>query len=347
MSKFRTLFLLVSVTLATGFISYQTGIISKPGFGVADRGDWDQVNQDEIVIESSFWINNQNPATLDLRNPEVEYSLLMNDIELAEGTKKGLEIDKGNQTVEFHTSLNQKNIQNWWVKHMKNSETSHLEVPVQLSFDIAGFPVKLNGPRYTDSVETDIEGSIDSSVSQIQGTYQGPKLLPGDSTLAEESRPEIEIVDAEAGFGDINMNRTQLVFDMDVKNSNPYPIPAPEFTGNLEMNSIRLAEWNTNTYDTTEGSEEIIIQSGEVEDISFRADIDNSKIDEWLTSHIRREENTQAEIEIKLRFEAEGISFTVPKGEGITCGFKIQTAILEDNQKPSSEFTGCNNPLTT
>lgn len=345
MSKIRILVLLSVLVAAAGFWSYQAGIISEPDFGVKDRGDWNNVDSSEIEIESTVWINNQNPASLNLREPKLDYSLIMNDVKLAHGTKKGLNIEEGNRTIKFHTSLIQDNLRIWWVKHMRNDEVSSLKVPVQLHLNIGPFPFALKGSTYEDKVETDIEGSLDSSVSQMKGVYEGPKLLPGDSSLARQSRPEIEIVDAEAAFGKIELNQTQILSEIKVKNRNQYPIPAPKFTGNLEMNEVRLAEWDAKSHDKSKNGNEIFIGPGETEDISFRIDIDNSKIDNWLISHIRKEEYSKAEMEIQLKLEAEGVSFTVPKDEGIKCRFNLQTAILEDDQKPSSKFEGCGNPF--
>lgn len=347
MNKIRDLVLVSALVLAIGFLSYQAGIIGEPGIGVEDRGEWDSVDSSEIKVESSVWVDNQNPVSVNLRNIRLDYSLLMNDVRLAHGTKDGLNIRQGNQTIDFHTSIIQGNIQEWWVKHVRNEELSRFKMPLHLSSDIGPSKFTLNGLTYTDKVETNIEGSIDSSVSQMKGIYKGPKLLPGNSSLARQSRPEIEIVNAEANFGKINMNKTQILFQIDLRNRNQYPIPAPQLTGDLKMNDVEIAEWDANSYDKSNAVDDILFEPGETENLSFKTDIDNKKIEDWLTSHIRREEYSEAEVEIKFKFESETASFTVPQNEGITCSFDLQTAILEDDQKTMSKFNSCQNPLNS
>lgn len=322
-----------------GFVGFQTGMLDKPGFGVADIGDWETADNAEIEIESEVWVNNQNPIGLSLEQTRLEYGLKMNEVKLAEGTKEGFSVQKGNQTVEFHTSLLQNNLQEWWVRHMRNDERSNLVVPMKVALT-GPIPLTIGETTYTDTVETDIESSLNNSASQIEGVYEGPQLLEGDSFLSELSRPEVEVTDATANFGEITMSQTQLIFKIDIKNRNIYPIPAPKFEGNLDLNNIRLAEWEANSATRTE-----TIDPGKTKEVSFQADIDNSRIDEWLVTHIRNQEYSEAKLELRLRFETDGGSITVPTDESLTCNFGLETAILVDRQESASEFEGCETPF--
>ena len=322
-----------------GFVGLQSGIVEKPGFGVADIGDWDNTDNSEIEIESQVWVDNQNPVGLKLEQTRLEYGLEMNKVKLAEGTKEGFNIKEGNQTVKFHTSLIQDNLQEWWVSHMKNDEKSDVEIPVKVGLT-GPIPFTIGETTYTDTVETDIEASINSSASQIKGVYEGPKLLEGDSLFSEMSRPQIEVVDAGAGFGEINNSHTPLIFNLDIKNMNIYPIPEPKFEGSLDLNNVRVAEWDASSRNSGK-----TIDPGETEEVSFQIDIDNSKIDDWLVTHVRNQEYSTAELHLRLQFETDYGSITAPGEESLKCSFGLETAILEDNQKTGSELEGCEMPF--
>jgi LEA14-like dessication related protein len=347
MNKLRDLIIVMVLLTGTGFAAYNAGIINKPSFGVQDRGDWKNVTDSSIQIQTTAWINNENPAGIKLSQSEISYNLKMNGVKLAHGNKKGINIEKGNQTVSITTSLLQKNIQSWWVTHMKNNEKSNLVVPIDLYLKLGPIPLNLNEIKYTDTIQTDIESILDSSAAQINGKYTGPSLALESNGFSEQSRPEIRITDTEARFGKVNQKRTELVFETSIENLNEYPIPVPEFKGDIRMNDVTVSDWRANNYRASDVGDEAVISPGETEDIKFKADLDNTKIDDWLTTHVRKDEQSNGQVEIKLVFNVGDTEFTIPQGEGLKCSFSFQTGILEDNQQTSPDFGGCRSPYST
>lgn len=335
--KFTALKAVIGLVVAVagiGGAAYATGVIQKPSAGLVDRGDW--VLDDEIKVESSAYVHNPNPLTLNVSSLEARYRLKMNGIRLAKGKKSGLYIPENeNRTLKFRTRLKTENIPKWWVSHLRNEEESALEVPIKASLKIGPLPLSFSGYSYTDTISTDVEGILSESLSKLEGTYS--RQLGPDVGL-EANNFKIEIVDAGARFGKINARYTELVIPLEIKNVNNYAIPTPQLTGNLKMNGVKIAEFTANNVET---SSDTNIPAGETREVTIRAKMSNQNIDEWFESHVRKREKTDAELNIFLGFDIGGTSIQIPSDNGMTCRFSFATKILADKKADAEGFKGC------
>jgi LEA14-like dessication related protein len=310
--------------------------VEKPGYGLEDRGDWADTTDDSINISSQGYVHNPNSFGLNISSLNIAYRLKMNGVELAKGGKEGLNIAaEDNNTLEVQTELDPEKVPEWWVSHMNNNEVSKLEVPLTADLTVLGKPISVDGITYTDSIETDLESKMDNAVSQVKGTYSW------SPTSAEISETEIEIVDGSAEFGKVTEETTPLLVTFEVRNPNSYPIPAPQFNGELNMNSIQVAEWQANEVTVTKAPENGVIAPGETQDVKLKVDMSNERIDDWFVSHADQMERSEGEINLRLGFDIAGQTFEIPRNGGLSCDFSFQTGILVDGQESDSEFSGC------
>lgn len=321
---------IVLLTAVSAGAAYSMGVVEKPSAGLIDKGDW--VTGEKIQVESSAYIYNPNPLALNLTNFSADYRLKMNDVVLADGNKKGLQIPKNdNRTISFRTDLRTANIPEWWVTHLRNDESSKLEIPIKAGLKVSSFPLSFSGYSYTDTIETDVEGSLSSAISKIEGNYS---RTYGSSSDFGANSFKIEVVDASAKFGEVTRSETGLVMPLTIRNRNDYPIPAPKLGGELKLNSVELAEFES------EGSGSSI-PPGETREVIVNAGMSNERIDEWFKSHVRKGEKTDAELNVYFRFDVGDASFRIPSDDGMTCRFDFATAILVDEKAETEGFQGC------
>lgn len=333
MLKNRRVLILAAAAVIGGGAAYFTGVIAKPSAGLVDRGDW--VTGDGINVESSAYVHNPNPLGLNLSNLSADYRLKMNGVELARGEKEGVHIPKNeNHTVTFTSNLNTGKIPDWWVTHLENGEESELEIPIAAGMKLGPLPLS-GGYTYTDTISTDIESSLSSALSKVEGNYS--RDMSGGVGLDATSF-DIEVVDASARFGQVSRETTEILIPLEIRNRNSYAVPAPQLGGNLELNGVRIAEFTANNVET---ADDTVIPPGETRKVTVTAEMSNGKIDEWFRSHARKEEKTDAALNVYFEFDVEGATFRVPSDDGMTCRFDFATQILVDEKADTQGFQGC------
>lgn len=314
------------------------GITQKPDFGVSDRGDWQEADEKNITVATEAWISNPSRISINYSDVSLSYRAILNGVILVEGKREGVSIKKGNQTKKIESQLKYNRIPEWWARHVRNNEKSELQIPLTVKASTGPITVPYHAIIYSDTLQTDIIGVMDQAVKNTEGEYNLGTEIAGRTT-----GPKIEVKGGSAEWGQVTPETTNLIVDMKVKNPNSYPIPVPGLAGDIEMNTVKLLEWETNSTEIISGPQDRVIAPGESEQITFRVAMSNEKIDDWFISHVKNEEYTEAQLNLKMVFEMSGQRVELPKGEGINCDFSFQTAILEDHNS-SSNFQGCNSP---
>lgn len=327
---------LAATLVIAGGAGYAAVNFEKPSFGVIDMGDWQNVSEDSITVVSEAWINNPNPIGLSVGFIDVRYAAEANNITLAEGEIDKVSLKSGNNTKTFETELRQGRIPDWWVTHLENGENSTVSVPVNIGTPVTSFEIE----AFSKEISTNITSRIESSLKSIEGIYTGPGIETTRSGFTVELRPEIQIRNFKASWGEISEEESEVLMDMKVYNPNTYPIPAPSFGGNAQLNNITVANWTANSEPLTEMAEEGTIGPGDTEELRFRVGLKNQKMDDWLETHVENEEYTDAEIDAHLIFNIEGEEFKAPAG-GMECIIQIQTDILVDDKEQEFKNRGC------
>lgn len=324
---------LIVIAGGTGYIALNS---EKPSFGLVDKGDWENVSEESITVSSEAWINNPYPIGLSIDFIDVIYSVEANDITIAEGKINEISLEPGNNTKTFKTELKQKKISGLWVSHLNNGEKSQVSAPTTIETPITDFEIE----AFSREINTDITSRIEDSLKSIEGNYRGPGIETTRSGFTLEIRPEMEIRDFKASWGKVTEQESTILMDMKVHNPNSYPLPTPSLGGKADLNNITIAEWTANSQPLTEMPEEGTIGPGETEELRFAVGLKNQKMDEWLETHVKNTEYTEAKIDAHLIFNIQGQEFKAPAGE-MNCITQIQTDILVDDKEPRVYNKGC------
>jgi len=335
MNNWKTAVLTAALIIAGG-TGYLALSFEKPSFGLIDRGDWENVSEESITVSSKAWINNPNPIGLSIDFIDVRYAAEANNITIAEGKIDEISLEPGNNTKTFETELKQKKISELWVSHLKNGEKSQVTVPTTIETPVNSFEIE----AFSQEINTDLTSRIETSLESIEGNYRGPGIDTTRSGFSFEIRPEMEVRDFKASWGKITEQESTILMDMKVHNPNRYPLPTPSLGGKTDLNNITIAEWTANSQPLTEMGKEGIIGPGETEELRFAVGLKNQKIDEWLETHVKNREYTEAKIDAHLIFNIQGEEFKAPAG-GMNCITQIQTDILVDNKEPKVDNKGC------
>lgn len=338
----RLLMMALVTTGGAGAAAYYSGAIDLPTYGIEDIGDWGAVTDDEVDIHTTLWLHNPNQFDFNLSGVRATYRIQMNDVPLARGEQENLSITEGNNTVELTTSLRYNNIPEWWARHLRRGESSALKASAQIYLGFLPTTFSIDGITYTDTINTDLIGMMNDALSQMEGEYVGP----GTTVAGIDTRPRVEIHGGSAEWGSITRDTTWLHVTLNMHNPNPYPIPLPGLDGDLVMNDITVGEWSGNTQ-LLDAPADSLIPAGATREATYRIVISNDKIDDWFISHVKNTEHTDASTTFRLRFDIGDITLYVPQTGGVTCTFRLTTAILEDDNTEESTFGDCSSGTLT
>lgn len=305
--------------------------VQEPAYGVADMGDWGAVTADSIEIVSTVWVDNTIYG-IETDAIDLQYTIDMNGIEVANGTKDRLSLQEGNSTVELRTVLQREPLPAWWASHVRNGETTTMTASLSGSVSVMGRSVPVPSITYPKTFSTRLIDRLDHALNQTQGTYSR------DLGLVQ---PRVQVTDARAEWGPVTEETTALDVYLTVRNPNSYPIPAPGFSGYLMMAQQKRAEWSSSTVQVLQQPADGIIPSGTSQEIGFRIDLDNRAVTDWLATHIRQGEQSEGEIRWWFAFDLEAGTLRIPATEAIGCPLSIRTSILVDDQQADVGYEGC------
>jgi LEA14-like dessication related protein len=270
----------------------------------------------------------------------VEYDVALAGIDIATGGATDVGVPSGRSTQTFTTDLRYQQIPAWWSAHLNNDEVSTAEVDATVHTSVGPLSGSPSG-TYEREVDTDIEGALDRGFSEFEGTYSGTgmDLSLADGTAVE---PTVEIRDVSTSWGEVTEERTEIVVTTEIHNPNAYPIPTPAFTGAVEFNDIRVADWDASEVELRNVSEDALIPGGETEQRTFLIEMDNGNVADWFATHVENEEYTRMVVTGQLAMEISGSELTIPReGEGVACEFDLTTSMFVDDQETDVSFQQC------
>jgi LEA14-like dessication related protein len=119
---------------------------------------WDEVSAAETNIDMRLIVHNPNAYPIPVS--ELGYRARMNGIEMGSGTTddQGLIPPGETRTIEATTTLNNQRIDEWWVSHLQNDQTTELRIDFSARFELPTetIEVPLDPLTYTRTIETDI-----------------------------------------------------------------------------------------------------------------------------------------------------------------------------------------------
>lgn len=262
--------------------AFALGLVGTPSVvGVENRfGD---VNQDRTMILTDLTVNNPNPIGVRLGDTTVNYTVHMNDVEMAKGSKAGLQVESGNSTLPFETRMLNDRIPPWWVSHIRNDEVTNVTIDATVRTGLLGNRSFDLDQR--ERVETDI---ISAFASNETRPVDGP-----ESPVFEN--PVLYINSTDGEWGEVTDRETPIPMEFVVYNPQLEPYTITEVGYEISMNDIAMGEGTTEqTY---------VIPGGSAETIRTTPTIDNRNLDDWWVSHLQNDQRTTLRIDFYARVE--------------------------------------------
>lgn len=347
----KAIAVLLSLALVTGggVAAYYGGVVRPPEVTLADEGDWGAVNEERTEIVTTLAVRNPNPVGVSIGDRVgVQYEATLNGVRLAEGEKRGVTVPSGNSTVELRTDLLNDRIAPWWVEFIRANETVELDAEARVTARAgltASNTFTVNRTLLDD--RTPVIDALSATANATRDTYTTNVTAGAElsSRFARFDRTETVTVGYEvergwATWGPVDRNRTTVLFHFQVHNPGDVPVPAyPDGFGvSADLNDVRLVQAQGDAFSAESLDEDAVIKPGETREVVLATVIDNRRVDEWFTSHVRRDEVT--DIETQLQFVVQepttGATFRIPDESPVTYDCRLRTAILVDNRNTST-----------
>lgn len=358
------LVIVVAVALAV-----LTGLFGAPSAGIEDVGDWGTVTEERTEVITTAWVRNPNPVGLSLGDSvAVTYRLRMNDVDLAEGTTRGIDLRPGNNTVRASTYIDNDQLSAWWAAFVRNNETIDVHADPTARIDgLVATTVDMPAHETTLlSESTPIVTSFSETVAGLEGRYtladtSGDALI--EAGLIERdvlegslsgSAPTVgyEVERGWATWGEVSDETTKLRLHVRLHNpSETVPVPAePEHVGvDIAMNDVELFSAqgadaslaNPQAFTLREAIDRRVLPPGETTEAVYVVEMDNDRVEEWFRSHVERGERTTVETRLRLVFGIGDRTIDVPADGPVAYTCELQTGIFVDDQETA---TSCDDP---
>lgn len=294
--------IIVLFVVIIGFViaGFFTGALGIPSIKNIDNS-WGEVTADTTEIITNVTIENPNPFAILLS--QIEYTITMNNITMAEGLDKGVTIGEGESTIQISSFLDNSKISQWWPSHIMNNEITILEVIPRVVLDAWLLHPPVEVPSRTQTITTDFLNSITNT--EARDVTIGPLNVTIHSVSAE--------------WGNISEDWIELILNTSIYN--PYPkilSIIPQVGCEITMNNVSIGNGSA--------EDSLTIQAYNDSSISIVTFINNNKLDEWFVTHIQNSEHTRIDMIFDLTVEFEGISYTLDNL--ITYGYYFDTNIL-------------------
>ena len=273
-----TVLLSIVLLVAIGFL---LGIFGVPSVEAVEN-QFGDVNESTTVIETDLLVNNPNPMGLKLGGSTLEYSVLMNDVRMAEGSYSGLGVGSGNSTVNLTSYMDNEKIPGWWVSHVENGEYTSVEVDAAVH--LSWLPVSVGAPDVQRDVSTDITAAFNTTETR-----------PIDANQPLVSDPILYLNETSGRWGEVTAEETEVVMEFTLYNPKPYPITASKIGYDMTMNDVAIGEGSTESG--------VAIPPGETRTITATTSIRNQRLDEWWVSHLQRNQRTNLTIDFYAQFD--------------------------------------------
>lgn len=291
-SKRKIALLAVLVVVGTVGGAFALGVLGAPSVAAVDNTFGDVTNE-TTAIETDLVVSNPNPVGVGLDGVSVNYTVSMNDIEMAQGGREGVRVGTGNSTLELETRLRNDGIPPWWVSHVRNGERTTLDIDATATSDRLGRSVDFSRSR---EIRTDILGAFNSDETR---PVNADSPLTGDPVLyVNETRGE---------WGTVSELETPIEMAFTVYNPNIEPYAVTEIGYDITMNGVEMGSGQT--------EEGYVIPSHSTETVEFTTGLENRRLDDWWVTHLDEDVRGHQVTGLRIEFYAV-IEF--PGGEEAT-----------------------------
>jgi len=303
--------------------AFTVGMLGVPSVAAVDNTFGDVTNE-TTGIETELVVSNPNPVGIGLDGVSVNYTVSMNDIEMAQGGREGVRVGTGNSTLELETQLRNDGIPAWWVSHVRNGERTALDIDATATSDRIGRSVDFSRSR---EIRTDLLGAFNSEET---------RPVNADSPLTSD--PVLYVNETRGEWGTVSESETPIDMAFTVYNPNLEPYAVTEIGYDITMNGVEMGSGQTD--------EGYVIPSESTETIEFTTNLENRRLDDWWVTHLDEDVRGHQVTGLRIEFYAviefpTGEEATVPL-DALTYEETIETDIFDegDDVRNGSDSSG-------
>ncbi|WP_049934122.1 LEA type 2 family protein, partial [Halarchaeum acidiphilum] len=152
-------------------------LVSDPVLVVDEtRAHWGTVTNASTPLETAFVVH--NPKSVPVAIGGIGYNVTMNGVDVGEGESENTVVIPagGTRTVRAETVIDNDRLDEWWVTHLRNGQTTHLVIDFYARLSAGDGPemrVPLHGLTYRKTIETDIFGTKNESAGNATAGAAG------------------------------------------------------------------------------------------------------------------------------------------------------------------------------
>ena len=291
-SKLRIV--LVGLLVVAGAVggAFAVGILGVPSVAAVDN-TFGEVTNETTEIRTDLVVSNPNPVGVGFDGVSVNYTVSMNDIQMARGGREGVSVGTGNSTIPLETDLRNDAIPPWWVSHVRDGERTTVGIDASVTSGLLGRSVEFSRSR---QIETDLLGAFNSDET---------RPVNADSALTDD--PVLYVNETRGEWGSVSEAETPIDMAFTVYNPNLEPYAVSEIGYDVTMNGVEMASGQT--------EEGYVIPSRSAERIEFTTALQNRRLDEWWVTHLDADVRGHQVSDLRIEFYAV---IELPTGEEVT-----------------------------
>ena len=330
--------LVILVLAGSGYFAVTSGAVPKPTAGVQDFGDWGSVTPHQTEVVTTFWTTNPYPIDFTTGNTlHARYSISLNGVTVAKGTRNRVDLPRGNTTQTQSTYIQNDRLKDWWVNFIEANETIHATAhgTLHIATPVKNWSYHVSKTHTQFANQAPILDSLSHAAAQTEGKYVRTRRVDV-GPVHRNVTVGAEVQDVETTLGRVNRNRTTVLVRFRIHNPSktvPIVVDPTGLRMRADVNGIPMFHSGSGVLSANATKRKLLLP-GETRDVVIPITMNNDKVDDWFRSHVRNDERSTIAVHTQLVVNPLGVSkpIRVPDGDGITYRCTMQTAIFEDNQ---------------
>ncbi|WP_096388854.1 LEA type 2 family protein [Halopenitus persicus] len=268
----------IAVVIGGGFAA---GVLGTPSVTGVDNA-FGNVTEETTEIHTDIHVRNPNPIGVTAGGLTVDYEVRLNGIAMANGTKSGVALDRGNDTIPTTTAMNNGRIPDWWVSHLRNGEQTTLTVHADVHSSLLG--------RSFDAPS--VERGIDTSLIEAFNSTEDKEVNASSPVVPD---PVLVIRETRGEWGAVSESETEIRMSFDVYNPRSVPIAVSGIGYDVAMNDVEMGTGSTNS--------SVVVPPRSEETINATFRLENEHLDEWWVSHLQNDQVTTLAADFYFRVD--------------------------------------------
>ena len=137
--------------------------------------EWGTATENRTPINASATVT--NPTRLPVPITEIGYTIRLNGIVVGEGVAADQTVIPADstRTIDAEAAIDNTELDDWWVTHLRNDETSNLSVEFNATLEYAGIQrtIPLEFLSYDRTFQTDLIGAADANENESASDRDG------------------------------------------------------------------------------------------------------------------------------------------------------------------------------